>query len=144
MRSKLLVDTSSEKSWVIVFDTSEEAVAGLLSFAREQSITAAHFTAIGAFSSAVLGYFDWQTKQYNRIRVDEQVEVVTLMGDIALEKNEPKVHAHTALAKHGGVTVGGHLLEGYVRPTLEVVLNQAPKHLERKFDEKSGIALIRI
>ena len=76
MRSKLLVDTEPEKSWVIVFDTDEEAMAGLLAFARAQSISAAHFTAIGAFSRAVLGYFDWQTKQYCRIPVDEQVEVV--------------------------------------------------------------------
>ena len=144
MRSKLLVDANGEKSWVIVFETGEEAAAGLLSFARGEKITAAHFTAIGAFSRAVLGYFDWQTKQYSRIPVEEQVEVVTLMGDIALEGDQPKVHAHAALAKRGGVTVGGHLLEGHVRPTLEVVLTQSPAHLERKFDADSGIALIRL
>jgi predicted DNA-binding protein with PD1-like motif len=144
VRSKLLVDTEPEKSWVIVFDTDEEAMAGLLAFARAQSISAAHFTAIGAFSRAVLGYFDWQTKQYCRIPVDEQVEVVTLIGDIALEADKPKLHAHAALAKRGGVTVGGHLLEGHVRPTLEVMLSEAPKYLERRFDESSGIALIRI
>lgn len=144
MKSKLLNESQSEKSWVIIFDAGEEAMSGLLEFARAQSITAAHFTAIGAFSSAVLGYFDWQTKKYSRIPVDEQVEVVTLMGDIAVEEDKPKVHAHATLAKRGGVTVGGHLLEGHVRPTLEVVLTQAPKYLQRKFDEKSGIALIQI
>jgi uncharacterized protein len=143
VRSKLLVESESEKSWVIVFDTGEEALASLLKFAREQSVTAAHFTAIGAFSRAVLGYFDWRTKRYNPIPVDEQVEVVTLVGDIALEGANPKVHAHAALAKREGVTVGGHLLEGYVRPTLEIVLTQAPKHLERRFDAGSGVALIR-
>jgi predicted DNA-binding protein with PD1-like motif len=119
-------------------------MAGLLAFAREHTITAAHFTAIGAFSHAMLAYFDWQTRQYIRIPVEEQVEVVTLMGDIALEKEQPKLHAHATLGKRGGVTAGGHLLEGLVRPTLEVVLTQSPKHLERLFDENSGIALIRI
>jgi len=66
------------------------------------------------------------------------------MGDIALENDQPKVHAHAVLARRGGVTVGGHLMEGNVRPTLEVVLHQSPKHLERRYDEASGIALIRI
>jgi len=144
MNSKLLVNTESEQTWAIIFDSGEEVMAGLLSFAKQQSIAAAHFTAIGAFSRAVLGYFDWQTKQYLRIPVDEQAEVVTLIGDIALEKGEPKVHAHASLAKRGGVMVGGHLLEGHVRPTLEVMITRSPAHLERKFDAASGIALIRI
>ena len=39
---------------------------------------------------------------------------------------------------------GGHLLEGHVRPTLEVILTESPKHLERHFDEKAGIPLIRV
>lgn len=144
MKSKLLVEAESERSWVIVFDSGEEAMAGLLAFANSQSITAGHFTAIGAFSRAMLGYFDWQTKQYSRIPVDDQVEVVTLLGDIALENGKPKVHAHATLASRNGVTVGGHLMEGYVRPTLEVVLNHSPMYLERRFDESSGIALIKV
>lgn len=129
---------------MIVFETHDEVMAGLLSFAAAQSISAAHFTAIGAFSRAVLGYFDWKIKEYSRIPVDEQVEVVTLMGDIAQQGQDPKVHAHATLAKRGGVTVGGHLLEAFVRPTLEVVLTEVPEHLERDFDPASGIALIRL
>lgn len=144
MKSKLLIETETEKTWVAVFDTGDEAMASLLSFAREQRITAASFTAIGAFSQAMLGFFDWQLKEYNRIPVNEQVEVVSLVGDIAVEGQEPKIHAHAVLAKRWGITAGGHLLEGHVRPTLEVVLRQTPKHLERKFDPASGIALIRV
>jgi len=144
VKSKLLIESDSEKSWAIILDTGDEVMKALLSFANEQSITAANFTAIGAFSHGVLGYFDWQTRQYSRISVDEQVEVLSLIGDIALEEGQPKVHAHAVLGKKGGSTVGGHMLEGYVRPTLEVVLIQTPKHLERRFDKESGIALIRI
>ena len=144
MKSKMLVQSPSEQTWAVIFDTGEEAMAGLLEFARRQSITAAHFTAIGAFSKAVLGYFDWEAKQYRRIPVEEQAEVVTLIGDIAMEGDKPKVHAHAALAKRGGVMAGGHLIEGYVRPTLEIVLSKSPKHLERVFDPESRIALIKI
>jgi uncharacterized protein len=142
VRSKVLIE-APEKTWALIFETGDEAMSGLTAFARENSISSAHFTAIGAFSRAVVGYFDWEMKQYNRIPVDEQVEVVTLMGDIALQDTKPAVHAHVALAKRGGVMVGGHFLEGHVRPTLEIVLSASPKHLERKFDEQSGIALIR-
>jgi uncharacterized protein len=76
--------------------------------------------------------------------VSEQVEVVSLIGDVAVEDGEPKIHAHVVIGKRDGATLGGHLLEGRVRPTLEIVLTEAPEHLRREFDSVSGLALIRL
>jgi predicted DNA-binding protein with PD1-like motif len=103
-------------------------MAGLERFAREQSLSAAQFSGIGAFSDCVLGYFDWEKKDYQPIRVDEQVEIVALIGDVALEDGEPAVHAHAVVAGSDGAARGGHLLEGHVRPRLEIVLSEAPAH----------------
>jgi predicted DNA-binding protein with PD1-like motif len=127
---------------VIIFETGDEVVATLTRFAREKGIPAAHFTAIGAFSDAVIGYFDWQKKEYLKNPVKEQVEVVSLIGDIAIDKGQPKVHAHVVLGKRDGTAMGGHLLEAHVRPTLELVLQDSAQELRRKFDPESGIALI--
>jgi predicted DNA-binding protein with PD1-like motif len=76
--------------------------------------------------------------------VDEQVEVVSLVGDIALEDGVPRVHAHIVLAKRDGTTAGGHFIEGYVRPTLEIVVEESPVHLQKQYDPESGLALIRL
>lgn len=127
---------------VLVFDTGEEVVSTLTAFAKKNHIAAAHFTAIGAFSDADLGYFDPQKKQYLKNQVNEQVEVVSLIGDIALDKGEPKVHAHVVVGKKNGGAMGGHLLEAHVRPTLELVLEDSGEQLKRKFDPASGLALI--
>jgi uncharacterized protein len=143
MRSKILND-GDERTIALVFDTGDEAMATLARFADEHGITAARLTAIGAFSRAVLGYFDWQRKDYERIPVHEQVEVVALVGDVALEDGRPKIHAHVVLGRRDGSTCGGHLLEGHVRPTLEVMLVQSPAHLARTADAESGLALIDI
>ena len=137
MRSKKL---NSET--VLVFDTGDEVVSTLTKFAKENRIGAAHFTAIGAFSDAGIGYFDLQKKDYLRNQVNEQVEVVSLIGDIALDKGEPKVHAHVVIGKRNGFAMGGHLLEAHVRPTLELVLQYSGEQLRRKFDSESGLALI--
>src|SRR5947209_13627844 len=95
----------------------------LADFAREQGLSAAHFPAIGAFERGVIGYFDWQKKDYKKIPVAEQVEVVSLLGDVArTEKGEAMVHAHIVLGRSDGTALAGHLLEGHVRPTLEVIL----------------------
>ena len=143
MKSKLL-QPYGEKVFALVFDTSDEAMSGLLSFAKEHKLVGAHFSGIGAFSRVVIGYYDWEKKDYKRIPVDEQVEVVSLIGDIALEKDEPKVHAHVVIGRQDGSTRGGHLLEGWVRPTLEVMLLETPAHLQREYDPKSGLALIQL
>jgi len=143
MKFKLL-DDSAQKTFAVILDTGDEAMASLLAFAKQNSVTAAHFTAIGAFSAAVLGYFDWEKKDYSRIPVGEQVEVVSLIGDIALEKDQPKIHAHAVIGKRNGVAMAGHLLEGHVRPTLEITLIESPAHLRREFDARAGLALIKI
>jgi predicted DNA-binding protein with PD1-like motif len=143
MTSKLLTSTA-EKTFAIAFDKQEEAMDSLRSFAVNNSVTAAHFTGIGGFSDVVLGYYDWETKAYARIPVKEQVELVSLIGDITLEKDKPMIHAHAVVARRDGSTAGGHLLEAHVRPTLELVLTESPVHLQRKYDHDSGLALIKM
>ncbi|HKD37358.1 MAG TPA: PPC domain-containing DNA-binding protein [Pirellulales bacterium] len=141
MRVEQILD--APKTFVLVFDTGEEATGGLLAFAKTERLTAAHFTAIGAFQDCKLGYFNWQTKQYEAIHVPEQVEVLSLVGNVAEQDGQPKLHAHVVVGKWDGTAHGGHLLEARVRPTLEVVLTESPKHLVRRFDPETGLALIR-
>ena len=126
----------------LIFERGDEAMEGLRAFTREQGISAAHLAGIGAFSDATLGYFDWDSKEYERIQLDEQVEVVTLAGDVALKDDEPDVHAHVVVTKRDGTAHGGHLIEAHVRPTLEVVIEEAPAHLRKRTDPESGLALI--
>lgn len=141
MRSQILT-RDQETTYCLVFDSGDEVVSTLEAFAREHGLTAARFTAIGAFSEAKLGYFDWERKQYEEIPVAEQVEVLTLAGDIALKEGEPAVHAHVVVGRRSGEARGGHLLEARVRPTLELVLVESPAHLRKKHDPETGLALI--
>ena len=141
MRSQLLSD-DQEKVFILVFETGDEVIEGLLAFAREHRIDAGHFTAIGALSDVVLGYLDWQKKDYEPISLSEQVEVLSLVGDLAVQDGAPQVHAHIVVGKRDGTAHGGHLVEAHVRPTLEVVLHESPKHLRRKVDPATGLALI--
>jgi len=141
MKSTLL-DATGPRTWVLIFDKGDEPVAGLTAFAKAQKLGAAHFTAIGAFSDVTLGYFDRAKRDYKKIPLHEQVEVLSLLGDVALDKGEPKVHAHVVVGRADGETRGGHLLEAHVWPTLEVVLVESPRHLRKRHDPETGLALI--
>ncbi|HWG46309.1 MAG TPA: PPC domain-containing DNA-binding protein [Gemmataceae bacterium] len=145
MKAQLLHEHEGEKTFVLVFAAGDEAIAGLTAFAKEKGLAASHFTAIGGFQEATLGYFDLEKKDYNKLPVREQVEVLSLVGDITLtEKGEPKIHAHVVLGRSDASTRGGHLIEARVRPTLEVMLVESPRHLRRKHDPQSGLALIQL
>src|SRR5688500_6031526 len=142
MTSKLIND-GDEKTFVLVFETGEEASAGLLRFAREHQVSGAHLTAIGAFERVTLGFFEVENKRYKKILVQEQVELMSLVGNIAGgEGGEPKLHAHVVVGKADGTAHGGHLLEAYVRPTLEVIVVESSKHLRRRMRPEFGVALL--
>ncbi len=138
-----LLNENGTKTWIVVLDTGDEVMKCLLDFANEQHLSAARISGIGAFQNAVLGYFDWASRNYRRNPVERQVEVVSLLGDVALENGAPKMHLHVVLAEADGRALGGHLLEAHVRPTLEIMLTETPAHLQRHYDAASGIALIR-
>src|SRR5689334_21977640 len=145
MRSKLLHESGGQKTYALIFETGDEVMGNLKSFARDNRLGGSQFTAIGAFRDVTLAYFEWEKKDYKKIPVREQVEVVSLVGDIALGENgEPKVHAHVVLGKSDGTALAGHLMEAHVRPTLEVMLVESPRHLQRRHDRESGLALIRV
>ena len=139
-----LLDRGPPATYAVVLATGDETIGALQQFVRERKIDTAALTAIGAFEQGVVGYFDWQLKDYRRIPVEEQVEVLSLIGDIAEAKGEPALHIHAVLGRSDGSVVGGHLLEGYVRPTLEVILTEPPAHLRKKKDPETGLALIAI
>jgi len=139
-----LVD-EKPKTFILVFETNDELARGLRNFASEQKLASASFKAIGALSSVRLGWLNWETKQYEQsVFLDEQVELLSLIGDVALKDGEPQVHAHAVVGKRDGTAHGGHLLQAHVRPTCELVLTESPAHLRKEFDTAAGIPLIKL
>lgn len=145
MRTKLLFETNGLRTFALVLDIGDEAMDCLGAFAARERITGAQLSAIGAFSRAVVTYFDWDEKRYLEIPVEEQVEVASLNGDIGVdEHDQPALHVHLVLGKRDGSAIAGHLKSGWVRPTLEIIVTETPEHLKRRRDSRTGLNLIRL
>jgi uncharacterized protein len=145
MKSQLVAGEPGGPIRIVILDSGEEAFATLTRFANEASITAASVSAIGAFERATIGWFDFAAKTYKKIEVNEQCEVLSAIGDVAVgDDGKASLHIHIVLGLSDGSTRGGHLLAGTVRPTLEVVLTDVPARLRRKKRADLGIALIDI
>jgi predicted DNA-binding protein with PD1-like motif len=141
MKWQLVKDTPGEKVYAVVFYKGDEAMSGLTDFAIANNVKDAHFTGIGAVSSAMLAALDPARKSYRPIPVSSQSEV-SLLGDIALFNGKPIVRMHATAGHMDGTTVGGHVFELHVNPTLEFFVTAYPTPLTRKPDDASGMKVI--
>jgi uncharacterized protein len=142
-KAELLGD-GNVKTYILAFHTGQEVMKGLLAFARKHKLTAGHVTGIGAVSSAVIGYFDPGTKAYLRLHEKEQLEVLSLTGNLAQFDDAPFYHIHVALGRRDGSARGGHLFEATARPTVELVLTTYRKPVRRKLDPEWGVDLLDV
>jgi uncharacterized protein len=145
-----VIEDADVVTYVVVCDPGDEAVSVLTQFARAERLEAAQITAVGAFERATVGWFeratvgwfDREARDYRRILVDEQCELLSLVGDVAEGQDGPIVHVHAVLGLSDGTTRGGHLLEGRVFPTLEAIVTETPAELRKIMRPDIGIALI--
>jgi predicted DNA-binding protein with PD1-like motif len=130
------------KQYAVIFYTGDEAYSGLLDFAEKYHVTSGHFTAIGALSGAVLGWFDPEKKMYCENSFNEQLEVASMIGDFALYNGKPALHTHMVVGHRDGTASGGHVIKAIVSPTLEVFVTVDPFPLQKRYDPATDLTLI--
>jgi predicted DNA-binding protein with PD1-like motif len=89
-----LDDVEGRRTFVLVCDRGDDPMEALTAAAKRFDLSAASLSGIGAFSAVTLGFFDRGRRDYARRVIREQVEVVSLVGNVALDQGEPRVHAH--------------------------------------------------
>jgi predicted DNA-binding protein with PD1-like motif len=135
-------DHAHHRTFAFVLEPDEDPIEVLTDRARAHSLGSCQVTAVGGFSRVTLGYFDRAAKDYQPIPIEEQVEVLSLLGDIAHEDEQRVLHVHCTVGLRDGTTRGGHLLSASVWPTLEVIVTEWPTYLQKRFDPSIGLALI--
>jgi uncharacterized protein len=142
MQVQLLSQRAQRREYAVILGQGDEAFSALLDFAEKYHVRSAHFTAIGALNAATLGWFDPRRKMYKKIPVVGQHEVIGMSGDIALYQGKPVVHTHMMVGTSDGAIRGGHVLEAYVSPTLEIMVTVDPIVMQKRFDPETDLTLI--
>jgi len=142
MTWKLLSNNNEVKEYVLVFAKGDEVLSGITDFATQQHVVSARFTAIGAFNQGTLGWFDPKLKQYKLNNIRLQMELVSMVGDIATYNGKPVVHAHCGVSLADGSMLGGHLIEAITYPTVELFMTTYPTPLKKTLDEETDLKLI--
>lgn len=142
LKSRLISDVNGTKTYTLIFAKGDEVLSGLTDFANQNNVQSAHFSAIGAFQRATTAWFDPAKKQYRLNPIDGPIELVSLLGDIAVHDGKPTVHAHMAVGHPDGRVEGGHLINGYVFPTVEVFMTVYPTPLYKVDDAETDLNFI--
>jgi uncharacterized protein len=141
VKVKLLSTNGNVKTYAVIFSTGDEVVSGLIEFAQKYDVKSAHYTAIGDAKSAKVGWYDYKRKQFKVIPIGE-AEVTSMVGDIAIFNGKPVAHTHLNLATEDGISHGGHLLELFVGPTLEVFVTVEPTPLYKRLNSEFDAGVI--
>lgn len=142
MKHKQLELPEQRRRFAAVFDADDDVLAELQRLCEREGITAAAISGIGGFRAATLAFYDMEEKRYEPIAVNEQVEVLSFLGNVTSYRDKPKIHVHCIVGGRDGRTTGGHLLAGTVRPTLELLIDELPPVLRRSDRPEIGIPLI--
>jgi predicted DNA-binding protein with PD1-like motif len=142
MKFRLLSENDGVKQYAIVLGKGDEVMSGLTDFARQNKVISASFTAIGAFSNAIVAWFDDSKKEFRLNPINEQVELTSMIGNITLVKGQPAVHTHMSVASSDGTVRGGHVISAFVFPTLELFMTVYPTALHKERDPATGLMLI--
>lgn len=142
MEYRLFGAREAPRHFALVFETGDDVIAEMQRFVEEQNVMAASFSGLGGFQRATVGFYNLSQKRYEPIEVGEQVEVLSLVGNVAIYGGKPKLHIHCMLSYRDGHAVGGHLLQATVRPTLEIVLDELAGNLHRTDNPEIGLPLI--
>jgi uncharacterized protein len=141
VKSKIIQD-GDVVTYVVVCDPGDEAMAALRQFARAERLEASQITGVGGFERATVGWFDHAARRFRHIPVDQPTEVLSLIGDVAEDQDGPGLNIHVVLGLSDGTTRGGHLIEGQVFPTLELMVTENPAELRKVMRPDLGVALI--
>ena len=145
LQTRLLTeDNHGVKTYALIFAKGDEIMSGLTEFAEREKIGGGHFSAIGALEHARFGWFDSARKAFRDIPVNEQVEMISLTGDVGLVNGSPAIHAHGAVAFPDGHVSGGHILEAVAWPTLELFFSAYPSPLVKERDVETNLYLFNL
>jgi uncharacterized protein len=125
--------------YLLRFELGEEVQESILKFAESQNLKGAFFNGIGGVKNVELGYYQKAKKDYKRIFFEQELEMVSLTGNVAKFENRYVVHSHGCFGDEQGRAHAGHIIKAFVAFTVEIILQATDIPLEKKMVEDLGI-----
>lgn len=134
----------SQNKSILKIEKGEDCLNVLKSLAQKRDLSF-HFSIIGACSLVELSYYDLKTKKYSSKEFsNENMEILSVNGNVAWCEGEPVVHAHGVFSHENYECFGGHIAKLIISVTGEVIINWLFEKVTRKYDEETGLKLLYV
>ena len=131
-----------DKDYFIYIEKNKKVMDILIRFCKDQAITNAKISGIGAVKQSEIGAYDTVGKEYIRKQFPDVWELVSYEGNVTLKDGDPFVHGHVVLSNHDMKTIGGHLFETTVAAVGEFFLRKFDNDAYREINEDVGLPCI--
>ena len=123
----------------------EDLIDAIKEIVKKHNIKAGLINVIGALKKFTVGYFDLNTKEYEFKTFEEDVELISSMGNISYKDGEPIIHMHISVGKDDYGIIGGHLSQpSIISITGEVYIYEIAQKLNRVNDPQFNLSLLEL
>jgi len=100
------------RTYLFRLPKGKDLLESLADFCHDNQVKCGVVQVVGSVANATVAYFDQAKKKYDKKVINEEMELLSLQGNISIQDNRPTVHAHVMLSGKDYNVVGGHLLPG--------------------------------
>jgi len=117
----------------------EDVINEIINACKKHKVrTAILISGIGQLKKLKLGYFK-DKGNYSPKLFNKPLEILSLTGNIIRNMNDYNVHLHIVVGDENKKALGGHLIEGKISITGEIVLLKTNIEVYRKINKKTGL-----
>lgn len=129
--------------YVIRLEKGEEIVTKVKELCEKEDVKLASLSGIGAVNKVTAGLFRTKEKKYVSKTYEEDMEIVSLGGNVSCMNGETYLHFHISVANEAGEVRGGHLTEAFISATGELVLTRIEGTVDREYSDEIGLNLLK-
>ena len=132
-----------KNKYVLKVSVGEDVMVELKIFCQDQEIEAASFFAIGAAKEIQIAWYNIHKKEDVKRDIQQELEIVSLLGNVAIEGKETLVHAHGSFSDKNMQIMAGHVNKLVVGAACEIVLTKLEGKIEKTYDDETGLKLMK-
>lgn len=138
----MLKSSNSDNIHFVKLDINEDVLSTITKYLVDNNIRSATLNAIGVIKDIEIGYYDLHAGKYLVKKIEEDMELLSLTGNVGILNGEIHPHIHVVLSGKDLNCIGGHLLKAKVGVTCELFINANKMDLERLYDDNIKLNLL--
>lgn len=135
--------TKVGNKYVLRLNRGEEIISSITELCKKENIKAGSISGIGATQLVEAGFYSFKKKKYCGYCFNQNMEILSLLGNISTKDGEPYLHLHIVVSNDEGEALGGHLTKAIISVTCEIFIDSIDFEIGRQPDELTGINLMK-